>query len=564
MRKVVWTVSTSVLGFGAALVLYGCHADPDDPAGQAEELRDPVRRENAIANISRLYTNALAKHGGDRAHGDVKGIADVTIDKLVQTYLDHPEDTQNRASIINLLYEMRDPRGLPALIEALRWRAEVNEDAAIRAAQTLKAMEIPENEKGAVIEALSEALDRVSGARGVDNRMRIEFIRALGQIGDRRATPILTKVATAQTEEQNFLINRLAAQQLGILADPAAVPAMIKGLFLFAPNNPAMRMNDVAAEALVRIGRPSYEPLLEVLRGNDEEVNSIASAYIEAVRQRDEDAARQMSVEGLRSAEATFVLGALGFPEALEPVLAETRQEDVGRRINGALAIVRLNLPPSQRSQVRDTLQRVYEAAPIEAKPQLIAAMRYTYDAELLPFLLDQVEDADLLPQIRVAAAEAYALLANGQEAAALRQLIEREPASADGGFKENFQEKAPALDAARECDQNLECWKGKLGADEVLVLRKAAYMIGRYGQGNGEMVRALTEKLGHPELEVRLAVLQALDHVATRQAGAEAINAAVQKIDDLRQMEEGRSIWNNFSREALPIQARLRQRASS
>ena len=562
MRKLLLTVPMTLAAAGAVLFSQGCHADPDDPAGQAEELSDPVRRENAIANIQRLYTNELAEHDGDRSAEEVKAIADVTVEPLTQTYINHPEDTQNRTAIMNLLFEMRDPRSIPALLEALKWRSEVNEEDAIRAAQTVKFMEIPEDKKGDIIAGISDALDKVSGARGVDNRMRIEFIRALGHLDDERATPILTKVATTQTEEQNFLINRLAAQQLGKIGDPEAVPAMIKGLFLFAPNNPAMRMNDVAAEALVRIGRPSYEPLLVVLRGDDEEANAIAQAYIEAVRARDEQAAEAMSVRNLTSAESTFALGALGFAEALDPILEEAQAEDVGRKINAALALVRLDLSDSQQARVRDTLKSVYDSAEMAAKPQLIAAMRYTYDAELLPFLLEQAKSDDNHPQIRLAAAEAYALLANKDEARALKAVIEREPASADGGFKENFQEYTPMLDTAGECDTNVDCWKGKLDSDDKKVVRKAAYMLARYGRGNAEAVRALTEKLGHPEIEVRLAAVQALDHAATG-ANADAINAAIQKIDELQAEEEGRSIWNQFSKEALPIQARLRHRAS-
>lgn len=117
-------------------------------------------------------------------------------------------------------------------------------------------------------------------------------------------------------------------------------------------------------------------------------------------------------------------------------------------------------------------------------------------------------------------------------------------------------------LDAAGECDADVSCWTEKLGSDDKKVVRKAAYMLARYGRGNAEAVSALAEKLGHPEIEVRLAVVQALDHAATGE-NADAIDAAIQKIEELRAEEEGRSIWNQFSKEALPIQARLRNRAS-
>src|SRR4051812_20537653 len=70
----------------------GCHADENDAAGQAGELGDAVRRENAIANISRLYTAALAHANGDRHATEPSHIADVTVPQLTQCFIDHSED----------------------------------------------------------------------------------------------------------------------------------------------------------------------------------------------------------------------------------------------------------------------------------------------------------------------------------------------------------------------------------------------------------------------------------------------------------------------------------------
>src|SRR5688500_15965579 len=127
MRKLI---IATLLGAAGALVALGvgCHADENDPAGQAKELSDPVRRENAIANITRLYTNALSKNNGDRASAAVKAIADEVHDELTATYLEHPEDTQSGRKILDLFFEMRDPRTIPALLKALEWRPEVTEE----------------------------------------------------------------------------------------------------------------------------------------------------------------------------------------------------------------------------------------------------------------------------------------------------------------------------------------------------------------------------------------------------------------------------------------------------
>ena len=547
------------LSLFASLIVVACHADPEDAAGQAEELADPVRRQNAINNLQKIYSKRLQDNDGDRSAAAVQEFATQVCDKLTQAYIDNPMDTQNGLTMLDLMKEMRDACAIPALTKALDWRQEVSEEHAIRAAQTIQFIDVPEGEKAALAQAIGTSLDKVRQARGIDNRMRIEMIRALGSLESTAATPILTKVATAQTEEQNFLINRLAAQQIGQLGDPAAVDAMINGLYIFAPNNPAMRMNDVAAESLVRIGRPSLEPLLAVLRGENEEVNAIAQAYIEAVRQRNAEAAEAMSVRQTTGSEATYALGSLGFREAMDPLMAETQAEDAFRKVNGAIALVRLNHAEGDVPRVRQALLDVYNAMEddyqgVAFKAQLIAGIRSLYDPETLPFLLAQGRDTDQQPGVRLEAVTAYALLANKDEMARLTTWLAG--AESDAYYQNFVTSTEKAVATANECDENIECYIGKLNDAEQEVVRKAAFMLGRLGRGNDQVIAALVDKLSHQDAAVRLSAVAAIDRVAV--SGSQA---AIDKIDELREREEGRAIWNEFSREALPIQARLRAR---
>lgn len=564
MRKRIALWEMVVAGVVASTVVVACHADENDPAGQAEELADPVRRQNAIVNLTRIYTKALADQGGDRDHQAVKAIADIIHDDLTQVYINNDADVQNGQSILDLLAEMQDPRTIPALVKALNWRAEVSEQHAIRSAQTLTAMNVPDDKKGEVIEALSGALQRVTGARGEDNRMRIAFIRALGKMNDSRAAPALIEVATTQSEEQQFIINRMAAQELGRISDlgdatDSAVTAMIKALYLFQPNAPQMRMNDVAAEVLVRIGRPALQPLLQLLAGQNAEASAIVDQYIAAVRQQNEDAANAMNKDMLLGSEATFTLGELGFRDAFDPLMAQTQgHDDASRKFNAAIALVRLNLEAADAARVRDMLKRVYTEMPSGRdgwimQMRLVAAMRQLYDPAVLPFFLEQARDHEV-PDIRIEAVLDYALLANREEAGALRTYINGLPESE--GIRDTFAQNNPLLEAANECNDNLECWIGKLDASENTMVRKAAFMIGRYGRGNEAAITALVDKLGHDEIEVRMTALQALDRIAV--SGSQA---AIDKIEHLRETEEGRGVWTAFKRQALPAQARLRAR---
>ena len=553
-----WAVAALIAALGL-----GCHAAKDDPEGQADELSDPVRRENAIFNIKEIYTETLAANGGDRDSDQVKAVADIIVAPLSQAYLDYPEDRINGLAILDLLYEMRDPRSLPALIEALNWRLQVSEDHAIRAAQTIQNLDVPPAERPKVIEALARSLDRITGSRPEDNKMRVSMILALGSLDDQGATDILTGIATRQDENQNFLINRLAAQQLGELRDPDAVPALIKCLFLFAPNQPDLRMNDVAAEALILIGRPSLRPLLQVLEGKDPTANAIAQHYINAVKARRPDLATKMTVRQVTGGEASFALGALGFSEALEPLLDEAGSSDIPRKLNAAIALVRIDVPPAQKDRVRSTLRKIYSELPngfegVAMRGQLLAAIAHTYDEEMMPFIYEQVTDKRSNPELRLIAAQNYALLANKAEAQKLASVIEREERSEDGGYREKFEEHRPFLALAEECDTSVDCWISKAASPDSNKARKGSYMLGRYAKGNQKAIDALVGQLGSADLGVRLSALMALDRIAK-----DGSPAAVAKIDELRTREEGQSVWTRFRIEALPVQARLRGRAS-
>lgn len=531
------------------LAFAGCHADDNDPKGQAEELDDPVRREHAIERLRAIYTQRLVEAKGDRTAAPIKEFVDVTIDQLVKTYKDHPEDSQNGLKILSLMSEMRDARALPALLQALEWRAEVSEDHAVSAARTLTEIEIPEAEKTSAVLKLCDALKRVDGARGVDNRMRKSFIEALGKLKDRGATDTLIEIATRQDESQNFLFNILAAQQLIAIADPKAVDAMIKGLYLYAVDNPAMRMNDVATSALVAIGKPALEPMLKVLRGENEQVNKLVEHYILAIKRRDADAAAQMKARALISGEATYTLGKLGFPEALPALIEESKAEDENRRFGAAVAMVSLQRNPEQTKQVVEAMKSVYAAAKKEMRPQLLVAIRHVYSDEVMPFLLKEATAKEVeVPQIRLFAFAGYALLANKAEAASLQPIIDKEEL-----FKPQLEEYLPAIAAAKECDKNVDCWAGKLKSTDKIVLRKAANTLARFGRGNEMAIAALVDLFGHTDLEVRVEALGAVDAMAEKGS-----KLAVDKIDQLEATEDGRSIWTNFKREALPTRARL------
>jgi HEAT repeat protein len=539
----------------ASFALSACHADDNDPKGQAEELHDPVRREHAVNRLFSIFTQRLADAKSDRSHPSLKEFNDVTHENLVKAYLEHPEDRQNGLKMLQLMAEMRDPRTLPALIKGLEWQAEVSEDHAVTAATTMTVIDIPRDRRGEVIDKICTALKRVQGARGVDNRMRKSFIEVLGKLEDKRATPTLVEIVLRQDESQNFLFNKLAAQQLVTIADPAAVDDLVKALYMFDPNQPMMRMEEDAEAALVAIGRPALDPLLKVVRGENEEVAKLVDLSIESFRRKDPELASKMDKPALVVREAVLTLGRLGFRDALDVLIKETQAEHADRRMTASLALVGINGTPEDTPKIVTAMSSVYEKSDKQSRPQLLVAFRHLYADEVMPLLLKVAQTTETeLPPVQMYAWASYALLANKDESRHLRPILEKEEL-----IKPQLVDYEPAIKAAEQCDKSVECWLGKLKDKDTIVIRKATTMLARYGRGNETAIKGLVELFGHADLEVRNEALSSVDHMAVNGS-----DVAVKKIDDLEALEAGRSIWNNFKREALPTRSRLQTRAAT
>ena len=81
--------------------------------------------------------------------------------------------------------------------------------------------------------------------------------------------------------------------------------------------------------------------------------------------------------------------------------------------------------------------------------------------------------------------------------------------------------------------------------------------MLGRFGVGNAEAIGALIPLLDSPTIDIRMAALYALDHMAD--SGSAAV---VAKLDELCEREDPISM--QMRDEALRIASRIRSRGGS
>ena len=169
-------------------------ADPDDVEGLARELGVAELRAGAVAYLRAHYDRALRVADSDHDAEGPTAVAAQVSEALVAAYVDE-EDPELGLVILQLLVEMRAPDAWPALERALDWRRESTEEHAIIAAQAMEDGLADDARAEARATAAAEALTRIEGTRGVDNRMRIHLLRALGAIGHPASRRGLTTVA---------------------------------------------------------------------------------------------------------------------------------------------------------------------------------------------------------------------------------------------------------------------------------------------------------------------------------------------------------------------------------
>jgi hypothetical protein len=444
----------------------------------------------------------------------------------------------------------------PALEELVELAgAEATREEALARANELHAelAEADPSRKEAIADAMGRALVTIDGTAGIDNRLRVALIRALGGSGANAARGPLTTIVRRQRDDQSFLFNRLALEQLATRGEVADLDVLIEGLFLFGAN-PAMRTNDIAVVGLAQLGEAAVPPLLRVLAGEHPRARELAEEYVAAIEARVRSA-HNVSVptaDQELATEALYGLGVVGRASALEPLLETSRSEDPLIRLGAAMALVSLRPALDDATPIREALVRVYErATEVVHRLQLLAAARRLGDPELAPFLREIAEDGDAEVSVRLVAATDWALLTTDDDQRTLERL-----GRGDRTIAAQLRELRSILAESERCS-DLPCWvqafREHARSADVELAEKAAIRIGQLGRRDARAISALTAQLDHRDLRVRLAALRALDWIAV-----DGSRAAVQRLNELREQEEGRAIWTQFAKEAIPVQGRL------
>ena len=230
----------------AGLMLSGVAAcnDPKDPQTWIKRLRDPQQATKAVRELQKLG-NPVA----------IKPLCDLF------------KDFQS-PNILKAIISFKDKRSIPCLVRALDFTADKYHNA------TLAANALADFKAKEAVDPLVKILDQPLPIKSRANLAKLAAIGALSKIGDQKAVPGLIRTLERRPEKQDFLLNKRAAQALGLLGSETAIPALIAGLFMSSTIQGTSY--PFARVALVQIGPAAVQPLIETYQHKNAKIEAMA------------------------------------------------------------------------------------------------------------------------------------------------------------------------------------------------------------------------------------------------------------------------------------------------
>jgi len=458
----------------------GCTGDPDDPMTWAKQLKDLRAQKEALDHLANM---------------DVEK-ARPAVPALIALY----QDTK-RPEHLEVLARYKDERTKPLLIEALDY-SDDDFDRATIAAGVLGDMKATD-----AVEPLIAAATKPLPIKSRANNAKLSAIRALVRIGDKRAVPALIKILGTSADEQDFALNQKAALGLAELRDPSSIPALIKGLFM---TGRGANIFQECRLALVRIGTPAVDPLIQLLQRKNPEI---------------EEMAKQLKFDevtpGVIPFKAASLLGDLRARKAVPALQARLKEKQQGGEHTAIVIALGLIGVPSGV----DTLIGVLKDGKAEPSVRVSAAdaLYLSGDRRAVPTLLEISKSGYVTVQgqkasdLRATAAIDLSRIAGPATFDAFKVLADKEK-DAEGAF-------GMALDrmlVAKECDTDLACYGKKLNDPSWTRAEKAAFAIGFSGdaaKGVPLLLGALKPlaSINQERFPVHMALLYALTRLAPK-----------------------------------------------
>jgi HEAT repeat protein len=533
-------LSVRALGACLAVVLLGvaglgCKADPKSPEYWEKALKDARKAQERVRVLDEL-----------RGSGNL-GPAFLP---MLHGQLGTEKKAEVKVAVVRLIGQLKDRGSVQPLVDAVSWNAtdgdanKVNRELASALGQIGDAAALP-------------TLMRMLKAR--DNYVQVEAIQALGALRAKEAVEPLIAIALDDNSEP--FIAKKAVQALGEIADPKAVPALVKLMFKQHPRGQLFYAE--SSFALYQIGQPASDALLPVIKGEDKAL--IAWARENRV------------AEPALYAKSAQVLGDLHEPRATPALLSKLAYKggdpamELLVRMKAADALGRLRAKEGAKP-----ISALVGTEEPEARIDYAWALARIGSRDALPALLKSAPTG--IWDAREASLSAIGMIGDEREVGALEKLAKEEPqrTAADCSDLPDYpgcrspdqlgQKHAAFITsqvnralAAKECRSDGACWIKKLTAPDAAVRGRAAVEIARAGKADG--LEALLKQLSDADLDVRLATIQAVDWLVddspeARKRAVQALPAIDKQLND----ERGKTEFVKVNEDLKRLAAKLKR----
>ncbi len=460
----------------------GCVDDPRDPNTWIKKLNDPREQKDAVRELVKIH--------------DAAGVPPL-IDLFKKT-----KDPEHLRAIASF----KDKRSVPIMIDALDYSEDSFDNASIAATS------LGDTPDPSAVDPLMKALLKPLPIKTRANVVKLEAMKSLAKIGDKRGVEALDKVLSTSADDQDFFLNKVAARSLANFRDPKSVPFLIRGLFMTG------RGADIFAEcrtALVAIGEPAVQPLVQAMQHKNDGLEADAKKY--------------EFLAGIIVQKTSILLGDLHAKSAVPALLDELKKPDdglkagPGKGVSGHQSVI-VALGVIATPEVKAPLMSILNDAKQPAKLRAAAAeaLNALGDPAALPSLLKVAGEKFINEKTKeidgdhgalvAAAATAYSRLAWAEQANVTWQKLPPDLEESDAHVV--FKNATARLELAKACKKDVACYAKAINDKDGAKADKAALMLGRLGKpGLAELVKALTT----PDPNTRMIVLIALGQAADK-----------------------------------------------
>ena len=319
------------------------------------------------------------------------------------------------------------------------------------------------------VKAMLKLMDSTS-----EPTVREACLRAMGSLGNFEVTSRLTDVALNDREPY---LRKVAIQALGELRDPAAIPTLVKMLFIELPG---ISFYNEARLSLIQMGEAAVPALVKTMKRENKDVESIRLGDGGLIG------------EGAIEAKAGSVLGYLKAVSA-EPLMVEAvnklwkqfksrdDSKPVFASIPGAIIEFCYSLGALGSMGSAKTLTAIAVDPEMVTRVGASEALTQIGDRSAVKPLLDAAKKGNL--DSRKAVLTAISRLGDGTELTAFDALAKTGDKTVPNNvLSEIIKGERVRLVAAGDCKSDLACWRGKLADQDPRVRDRAVWQLGWTG----------------------------------------------------------------------------------